>query len=112
MTKLCGEQKPTFLSDRSKKKNTVKTKRMHDGKAGTRSTKGFILAASKEAALLSEAALRELGSRPRFAHAPLPGSLPVLVFKLLFHLGAAEIHLVGELEMGPVLASPAGLGCL
>lgn len=43
---------------------------MHDGKTGTRSTKGFILAASKEAAPLSEVALRELGSRPGFARAP------------------------------------------
>lgn len=97
---------------------------MHDGKAGTRSTNGFILAASNEASLLSEVmrvaytpqpaalgttgALRERG----IAHAPLPGSLPVLVFELLFHLGAAEIHLVGELEMGPVLTSHAGLGWL
>lgn len=101
---------------------------MHDGKAGTRSTNGFILAASNEASLLSEVmrvahtpqpaalgttgALRERGSRPGIAHAPLPESLPVLVFELLFHLGAAEIHLVGELEMGPVLTSHAGLGWL
>lgn len=34
-----------------------------------------------------------------------PESIPVLVFKVLLHLSTAEIHFIGELEMGPALAT-------
>lgn len=62
------ENKKTGFSQQPIKRNiTVETKRMHDGKAGTRSTNGFILAASNEAALLSEVM--------RFVHTPQPAAL-------------------------------------
>lgn len=112
--KASWRTKPGFSQLPINRRVTAETKRMHVAKAGDAKHQPLHLGwLSADTPLTHRHPLplaplggppRELAPCPGFAHTgPAPGSLPALIFKLLFHFTAADIHLLGELEMEPVL---------